>query len=106
MLKKLLIAAAAVALAPVGTAQADDSGRYGYGGGGYYSGHYDGDRHRSYRHGHRLNRFDRQLRELHYAYRHGYISRSEYRWQRRQIERERRWHLRNQYRDRDYGYRW
>lgn len=102
MLKKLLIAAAAVVLVPTGTALADQSGRHGYYGGHYYG---DGYRYRAYRHGHRLNRFDRQLRDLRYAYENGYISRSEYRYQRRVVEQERRWFNRHN-RDRRYGYRW
>lgn len=103
MLKKLLIAAAVAALAPVGTAQAHESGRYGYS--DYRGGHYYGDRYRHRRH----FSYDRALRELRYAYRHGYISRWEYRAQRRALERERRWARRDRdrwhYRDR-YGYRW
>lgn len=106
MWKKLLIAAAVVALAPTGTALAHESGRYGYGGGGYYSGQYYGDSYRHHRYDNRrLNRYDRALRELRYAYRHGYISRWEYRTQRRALERERRWYNRR-HRDRYYGSRW
>lgn len=105
MLKKLLMAAAVMALAPTGMAMAHDGGRYGYS--DYRGGHYYGDR---FRHS-RLNSYDRALRELRYAYRHGYISRWEYRMQKRELERERRWarrggdrwHYRDRYR---YGSRW
>ncbi|MBB4640395.1 hypothetical protein [Rhizorhapis suberifaciens] len=105
MFKKLLMAAAVTVLVPTGTALAHDGGRYGYSdyrGGHYY---YNGDRRHS-----RLNSYDRALRELRYAYRHGYISRWEYRMQKRELERERRWARRDRdrwhYRDRRYGYRW
>lgn len=97
MLKKLLIAAAAVALVPTGTALAHDRDRYGYRYDHYRGDHWRGDHYRYRDHRHYRSWYRDRLRELKWAYRHGYISRREYRAERRALERQRRYYR--------YGYR-